>query len=1068
MRPLALLFAFLAPASAALRINEVHANPPGTDTVGGVSYEYIEIRSDTNGVESLDNCKLMLLDTDGGNMGRVDGLWNLHGLSTGSNGLLLLGVNLVATEGGPWAGRIAPGTAIANIAIPPGKDGLIEPNRAWSLILVRNYSTAVTVGTTDLSNATETQLSLAVRNTLLDSVGLNERYFSIEDETLLTPIADLSKSNYSPGNVSRLVTNTAANTASAWFGGEVTGSSSTSVAFDVARRFGSVAYPAATPGAPNDPPAPADLRINEVAVNPAGTDGNHEFIELIKVGGAATTGQGYHLLVINTDPASDATCANDRSLGVIVEAWSLDEVEFGSNGLAMIGHDYDDGLSPWRDHADPATVLSDVGSSESADEVKLGNNDIGNQVYVKEGGFCVLDRNNSGFSLLLVKGFSGSALQDLDANNDGVLDAQPWDELVDSVGYSVSSPTYALADLSQGGFQPDNLSRKAGNATANSAAAFYGGSHAGSNPFHVGFGEHYFGGFRGQATPGRANLSAAAPTAPFVINELNFNPPTNAAEFVEVRSTGDLIAPLQGHALVVCSASGEVLKSYDLNGSSTGPNGLLLLGDSFEGQVSTIFANGSVRTETSLGNGPGFAAGDLPNQSFAVLLVRNFNGAADVDANSDGAIDAAHDVADGIALGGPSHSSVTAFPAQLAAGNVSRSMDQWYGGAIASGGVEFTSWFGPWKGSVTPGQGNHSAVPSSGLVLLNELNINPPGEDGANDYVELIDTGIGARSLNGLTLVAIDTYPGADGLGNVGEITRVWNLDSIATGRNGLVLLGDGYGPAGSFAGVSSPLTATGDPVGMNSDALANNDGFALLLVRGFSGKLGQDLDAENDDELDVTPWTEVVDAIAFGVFSYGFPNLSQSSWTPDNLSRGGRFANLVAKNPAHWYGGDISGSNGTDTAYDPAETFNFTGAALAGAATPGQLNRGGVLDDEVDNDLDGRANLVELAFATDPDLPDADGAVSSILHVSGQPYFSLSFPRVKGGSGAAVDYTANGIRYVVQVSDDLGSWTNASAEIVTVGVVDEGLSERVTVRLATPATSSSAKRFLRLLATRL
>jgi len=74
----------------------------------------------------------------------------------------------------------------------------------------------------------------------------------------------------------------------------------------------------------------------------------------------------------------------------------------------------------------------------------------------------------------------------------------------------------------------------------------------------------------------------------------------------------------------------------------------------------------------------------------------------------------------------------------------------------------------------------------------------------------------------------------------------------------------------------------------------------------------------------------------------------------------------------------------------------------------------------------------------------------------------------VKGGSGTAGDYTANGIRYVVQVSDDLGSWTNAGAELVTVGVADEGLSERVTVRLATPATSSSAQRFLRLFVTRL
>ena len=1068
MKPLVLLFACLAPASAALRINEVHVNPPGTDVVGGVSYEYIEIRSDSNGVESLNNCKLMLLDTDGGNMGRVDGLWNLHGLATGPNGLLLLGVNLVATGGGPWAGKVAPGTAIANLSIPSGKDGLIEPNRSWSLVLVKDFTGNVTVGSTDVSNLAETQLSLAVRNTLLDSVGLNERHFNAEDEPLLSPIADLCQTTYSPGNVSRHVTQMTANSSAAWFGGEVIGTSSTSLAFHPSRRFGSVTFPAATPGAPNDPPTPADIRINEVAVNPPGTDGNHEFIELIKVGGAATTGQGYHLLVINTDPTSDTTCANDRSLGVIVEAWSLEEVEFGANGLALIGNDYDDGLSPWRDHVDPATALSDIGTSTDADGIKLGTNDIGNEIRVREGGTCVLDRNNQGFSLLLVKGFSGAALQDLDANNDGILDSQPWTEVVDSVGYSAAASTYALANLAQPGFQPGNLSRKAGNTTANSAAAFYGGSHhAGASSFHLGFGQQFFGGFRGQATPGRLNLSAAAPTAPIVINELNFNPPVATAEFIELKSTGDAIAPLQGHSLLVCSISGQVLKSYSLDGCSTGPNGLLLLGDSFETQATTIFPAGTIRAETSLTNGPGFTAGDLPDQSFAVLLVRNFNGATDVDANDDGVIDPAHDIADGIALGALAHPAVIPFSAQLAAGNISRSGGQWYGGAIAAGGLEFTSWFGPWRGSVTPGQGNHAAVPSSGLVLLNELNINPPGEDGANDYVELLDAGIGARSLNGLALVAIDTYPGADWLGNVGEVTRVWNLDSLATGRNGLVLLGDGYGPEGPFAGVSSPLTATGDPVGMKGDALANNDGFALLLVRGFHGRLGEDLDAENDDVLDSTPWSEVVDAVAFGAFTYGFPDVSQGSWSPDNLSRGGRPANLVAKSSAHWYGGDLLGTIGTATAYDPAETFNFTGAVFSGAATPGQLNRGGFLDDDVDNDLDGRANLIELALLTDPDLPDAGGPVASIVQVSGVPHPALAFSRMKGGSGTAGDYTANGIRSVVQVSDNLGSWAAAGAELITVSVTDEGLSERVTVRLSTPVTSAMPKRFLRLLVTR-
>src|SRR4051812_10927669 len=113
--PAALFFAaallVASTASAALRINEVHANPPGDDVVNGVDYEYIEVLSTTGGVESTDTFWLLLMDTDGGNMGRVDGAWDLTGMATGTNGLLLLGVNYGSTNGGPWAGRTAPGTA---------------------------------------------------------------------------------------------------------------------------------------------------------------------------------------------------------------------------------------------------------------------------------------------------------------------------------------------------------------------------------------------------------------------------------------------------------------------------------------------------------------------------------------------------------------------------------------------------------------------------------------------------------------------------------------------------------------------------------------------------------------------------------------------------------------------------------------------------------------------------------------------------------------------------------------------------------------------------------------------
>lgn len=1092
MKPLALflhalLLCWASLASAALRINEVHANPPGTDVQGSDGYEYIEIISTTGGVESTDTYFLLLLDTDGGNMGRVDGAWNLNGMATGTNGILLLGLNYATTGGGPWAGRIAPGTALGNIAIPPGKDGLIEPNRAWTILLVKGFSG--TVGVTDVS-ADDVNLNAGVRSNLHDAVGFNENLIAgSDDETPFRQIADLSQSTYSPGSVSRIAGNITANAKTAWFGGETTGATSLSVSFDPAKRFGTQLNPVATPGAPNIPPVPAEIRINEVAVNPPGSDGNYEFIELLKTGGDATTGLGYHLLVINTDNSSDTTCFTDRSLGVIVEAWDLSTVEFGSNGLALIGQDYDDGLSPWRDHVDPATVLSDIGGSADPDEIKLGTNDIGNQIYVREAGVCTTDRTNNGFTLLLVKDFTGTALQDLDANNDGVLDSTPWSSIVDSVGYAGATPTYALADLSQPGYQPDNLSRKAGNTTGNSAAAFYGGHHSGDNPFHIGFGAGFFGGFRGHATPGRANLNAAPAPAPLVVNEVNFAPPGNPAEFIELKSTGDKIAPAQGYTMLLVSTAagnrGEVLKTYDLADYSTGPNGLLLMGELFESQANTIFPAGTVRGDTAVESGPpGFVAGDLPDQDFALLLVTGFSGAVglDIDANNDGTIDAGigFTIADGIALGSLSHASVTTFPAGLAADNISRSgsnLQGWYGGTIAGsqpGGLGYDSSFGPWTGTVTPGQGNHSAAPSSSVVVINEANVNPPGADLNYDYLELLSTGIKEQSLNDLTLIAIDTSAGEDGLGNVGEISRIWNLDSLATGRNGLILMGDGYTAAptgGPFSSVKSPLTATGDPVGMGADMLSSNDGIALLLVRGFSGRLGQDLDTANDGAFDLTPWTAVVDSMVFGDVAFGLPDLSQGSYRPDNLSRGGRPADLAANDAGKWYGGTILGTNGDSVAFDPAKSFDSTGVVGTGSATPGRLNLGGILDDEVDNDLDGHVNLLELAFATDPDTADrAKFPKSLALNVGGQTHLGLSFSRLKGGTGTALDYTAGNIRYVVEVSGDLGAWTPAAADVVQVSSTDDGngVSETIVVRLVAPSSPSQPKRFLRLRAERL
>lgn len=93
---------------------------------------------------------------------------------------------------------------------------------------------------------------------------------------------------------------------------------------------------------------------------------------------------------------------------------------------------------------------------------------------------------NSGVSVLLVSyAATGNAVPatpgaDLDANNDGVLDAPaPLWTLVD--GISTGNGIGGVPILTQGVGSPGNVSRIVGNLTANSIGAWVGGEVAGAS-----------------------------------------------------------------------------------------------------------------------------------------------------------------------------------------------------------------------------------------------------------------------------------------------------------------------------------------------------------------------------------------------------------------------------------------------------------------------------------------------------------------------------------------------------------------------------------------------------------
>lgn len=135
------------------------------------------------------------------------------------------------------------------------------------------------------------------------------------------------------------------------------------------------------------------------------------------------------------------------------------------------------------------------------------------------------------------------------------------------------------------------------------------------------------------------------------------------------------------------------------------------------------------------------------------------------------------------------------------------------------------------------------AVPAFALQI-NEIRIDQVSTDN-DEYFEL--AGSPGESLNGLTYLVI-----GDGTGGSGVIEAVVSLDGFSIQADGLFCMGEV-----TFTGTCGSIDGTGD---LNFE---NSDNVTHLLVDGFTGANGDDLDVEDDGVLDVTPWTSVVYSVS-------------------------------------------------------------------------------------------------------------------------------------------------------------------------------------------------------------
>lgn len=233
-----------------------------------------------------------------------------------------------------------------------------------------------------------------------------------------------------------------------------------------------------------------------------------------------------------------------------------------------------------------------------------------------------------------------------------------------------------------------------------------------------------------------------------------------------------------------------------------------------------------------------------------------------------------------------------------------------------------------------------SSAPAA--ILINEVMMNAPsGNDDGREYFELISTTGGAEALTDLYFIAMEADSGSTNLGNIDDVI---NVSSFSTGSNGLFLSreggSDGDPEADPPVAPIPPITFSPAPDADTVVDLRNrtsfdfeNDNVTFLLVSGFSGSNGDDLDTNDDGVLDSMPWTTVVDAIGVrddtnAGFEYAsqlgfdaFPVLTSAGFTPDTVLR--------SAGSLDWIAADVEGTGGGPFVFSPLELVDIDGNDL-------------------------------------------------------------------------------------------------------------------------------------------
>jgi len=170
-------------------------------------------------------------------------------------------------------------------------------------------------------------------------------------------------------------------------------------------------------------------------------------------------------------------------------------------------------------------------------------------------------------------------------------------------------------------------------------------------------------------------------------------------------------------------------------------------------------------------------------------------------------------------------------------------------------------------------------------ITINEVRTDHPGVD-TDEYFELL--GPASASLDSLWYVVL-----GDGAGGSGVVETAASLDGLSLKPSGILAV----------------VNASTVPVCGGYDAslpliFENNDNVTHMLVRNFTGMVGDDLDTNDDGILDVTPWDSIEDCVAI-IATVGTGDLV---YCTTQVGPNGSFApGHIYKCGVHWLIGDFT-----------------------------------------------------------------------------------------------------------------------------------------------------------------